>query len=117
MWDSMKLLAILLLLLLLGCQTRPLSPNAKLAELTAELKTQCVQLCATERGEASVQAEVPAGTQIYTTDEAICALHGNALFCARCPCELIQADVLNATAEENATCTLQKGAQLLVECT
>jgi hypothetical protein len=113
----MKLPIILLLVILVGCQARPLSPNAQLAELTAEFKTQCVQLCSQEEGESTLTAAIPSGTQLYTTDEALCALRGNALFCARCPCNIEPAPVFNTSQAHNVTCLLHKTVELRVECT
>jgi hypothetical protein len=113
----MKTAALLLLLMLAACQTRIPTPNERLAGFTEDFKAQCTLLCDQEEGQSSIFAKLPADTQVYSTDEALCALRNNALFCARCSCQILPAQILNLTVEENVTCILQKGEVLSVQCT
>jgi Na+-transporting NADH:ubiquinone oxidoreductase subunit NqrF len=65
----------------------PQAPAPTLDGAVAELKRACVAACSND-GSASVHVRTPAGAQLYTTDEAVCARLGDRLSCGRCPCRV-----------------------------
>jgi hypothetical protein len=66
--------------------------------------------------DATVQLSLPAGTRMYATEEAVCLRMNASIFCAKCMCDVLPAEIMNTTERQTASCSFTNDGQARVHC-
>ena len=112
-WYFILIIAILVPGIIWGAVYKKTAPPSEmLANAAAQIKEQCMYACGGEN--RTLSFEVPAGTTIYTTREAICLRRNSALFCSTCICD-VQETRFVFPAQQNISCTMS-GPPVTLTC-